>query len=513
MNILQRIKAGIMAATTATTRDKDGWFVEWAGGVSTASGERVGNDSAMRLSAVYACINAISEDVAKLPLNVYQETDGGKQKMKGHPVYRMLHYQPNPHMTAMTFRQVLTSHCLSWGNAYAEIILDTNKRPAALMPLRPDRVMPMKESGDGLFYRVISDDGAFVDLWPHEVLHIPGLGYDGLVGYNVIQYAREALGHAAALEKHGAAYFGNGATPGGLLVHPNRLSPQARQNLQDFHNREHQGASKANKLTILEEGMQYTKVSIPPNESQFIESRAFSIPEICRWFRIQPHKIADLSRSTYSNIEQQSLDYVTDTLSGWLKRWEQAIWWKLFTDDEKDDGFYAEHVVEGLLRGDINTRYNSYAVGRQWGFLSVNEIRQKENLNPIDGGDQYLVPVNMTTPEKVESMDTEARRQMAGDIADRISSAEFRELGKHVKHAGTPEFTDWLESYYQKHNAYIKKAIAPLGVKVKPERLTLQKQITESQNPGLFIEAAALVHADKIKSTLIEAMNNESECV
>jgi HK97 family phage portal protein len=509
MNILQRLKAGVHAMT-ATTRDKDGWFVDWMhGGLSTASGEKVGNDSAMKLSAVYACINVISQDVAKLPLKVYKETDGGKEAMKAHPVYRLLHYQPNPYMTAMDFRQALTAHCLSWGNGYAEIVRDTDGNPAELRVLRPDRVVPIMDKGK-IWYRVSDDSGHYLYVESDDMFHLKGLGYDGLVGYNVIQYAREALGHAVALEKHGAAYFGNGANPGGLLVHPGRLSPQARTNLENFHNKQHQGAGNANKISILEEGMQYTKVTIPPDESQFIESRAFSIPEICRWFRIQPHKIADLSRATYSNIEQQSLDYVTDTLSGWLKRWEQAIWWKLFTDDEKEGGFYAEHVLEGLLRGDIQTRYASYATGRQWGFMSVNEIRQKENMNPIDGGDQYLVPVNMTTPEKMKQVDTETQRKLVGDIADRISSAEFRELAKHIKHAGTEDFTAWADAYYQKHNAYIKKTISPLGVKVKPEQLTLQKQIMESKDPAMFIEAASLVHADRIKTILIEAINNES---
>ncbi len=509
MNILQRIKAGYIAATTATTRDKDGWFVEWVGGVSTASGERVGNDSAMRLSAVYACINAISEDVAKLPLNVYQETDGGKQKMKAHPVYRLLHYQPNPDMTAMSFRQTLTAHCLSWGNGYAEIIRDNMGVPVELRPLRPDRVKPMRDRNNRTMYRVTNDAGGIVDLWSDEVLHIPGLGYDGVMGYNVIQYAREALGHAAALEKHGAAYFGNGATPGGILVHPGRLSDTARTNLEKFHNKNHRGSDNANKTAIYEEGMQYTKISIPPNESQFIESRQFSIPEICRWFRIQPHKIADLSRSTYSNIEQQSLDYVTDTLSGWLKRWEQAIWWKLFADDEKDDGFYAEHVVEGLLRGDINTRYRSYAVGRQWGFLSVNEIRQKENLNPIDGGDQYLVPVNMTTPTKLEHDETNVQEQIVSDISDRISNAEIREIRKHLKHANTEKFAEWAAVFYEKHNAYIVKSLAPLSVNIDPSCLTLQKQLIESNDPVLMIDTIEPVNSERVKK-LIQGAINES---
>lgn len=509
MSILGRLRNG-WSALIATQRDSEGWFVDYLGGGKTIAGERINNNSAMQLAAVYACIRVISEDIAKLPLMVYREDDrGARSKMKAHPIYRLLHDQPNPDMTALSFREALTAHCLSWGNGYAEIITNTRGGVEELRILRPDRVSILRD-GKSYLYMVTNDNGQATYIRPQYMLHLKGLGYDGIVGYNVIHYARESMGHAMAMDTYGSAYFGNGATPGGMLIHPNRLSPQARKNLENFHNKSHGGASRANKTAIYEEGLEYIKIGVPPNESQFVESRQFSIPEICRWFRLPPHKIADLTRATYSNIEQQSLDYVTDTLTGWLKRWEQEIWRKLFTDSEKNDGYYAEHIVEGLLRGDIQTRYRSYAVGRQWGFLSVNEIRQKENLNPIDGGDQYLVPVNMTTPEKVEQQDTEARRQMATDMADRISKAEIRELSKHVKHAGTETFNEWADSYYKKHNAYIKKTIKPLGVDVKPESLTLQKEIMKSKNAELFLEVAGLVHANKIKTILIGALNNES---
>lgn len=372
-------------------------------GAKNTSGVPVNESNALTYSAIWAAVTLISSQIASLPLILYKRLpNGGKERYTGHQVYRLLHDEPNPEMTSMVFRETLMAHVLTWGNAYAEIERDQLGRPIALWPLLPYQVYPYRDEVQRLRYRVSTPNQPDVVLLPHEILHVPGLGFDGIVGYSVIRMAAESIGLGLATRRFGASFFGQGSTFGGILSHPNKLSTDAKDNLRASVESLHRGPERAHRFLILQEGMNYHKLGVDPDSAQFLETRQFEIAEIARWFNIPPHKLRDLLRATFSNIEQQSIEFVTDTLRPWMVRWEQEINRKLISRPERNLQF-VEHLVEGLLRGDIASRYAAYAVGRQWGWLSANDVRERENLNPLPGdeGNIYMVPMNMTTPAKM----------------------------------------------------------------------------------------------------------------
>lgn len=357
----------------------------------------VNEQTALRVTAYLAAIKIISETVASLPLFVYRRLEsGGKARAPDHPAYEVLHNQANNEMTAYQLRETLQGHICNWGNGYAEIERDGGGRIRGLWPLLPDRTWPERDPNTGkLRYRTTLPDGQQVLLPFENVLHIPGFGFDGLVGYNPVRLAREAIGMALATEEFGANFFGQGANPSGIIEYPGKLSDQALQRYKQEVRAAHEGLSNRHRIMILEEGLKYHQVTIPPEEAQFLDTRKFQIAEIARIFRVPLHMLAELDRSTNNNIEHQSIEFVVHTIRPWLVRWEQAIRMKLFTPLERQKGFFAEFLVDGLLRGDIESRYSAYAVGRQNGWLSANDIRELENMNPIPGGDVYLVNGNM----------------------------------------------------------------------------------------------------------------------
>lgn len=370
----------------------------------TTSGKTVNERTALQTTAVYACVRILSETIASLPLHVYRYTEGGKAKDTEHVLYTLLHDEPNPDMTSFVFRETLMSHLLIWGNAYSQILRDRSGQVIGLYPLLPDQ-MSVHRSEKGKLYYVYSryeednpnfqEKGSIV-LSQEEVLHIPGLGFDGLIGYSPIALAKNAVGMTLACEEYGASFFGNGANPGGVLEHPGILKDPAK--VRDSWNAVYQGTRNAHKVAVLEEGMSYKQIGIPPEEAQFLETRKFQVNEIARLFRIPPHMVGDLEKSSFSNIEQQSLEFVKYTLDPWVVRFEQALKKSLLLPEEKKTHFI-KFNVDGLLRGDYQSRMNGYAIGRQNGWLSTNDIRELEELNPIppeEGGDLYLINGNMT---------------------------------------------------------------------------------------------------------------------
>ena len=371
-------------------------------GGSTA-GKRVNERSAMQMTAVYSCVRILAEAVAGLPLHLYRyKEDGGKEKALDHPLYLLLHDEPNPEMSSFVFRETLMTHLLLWGNAYAQIIRNGKGEVIALYPLMPDRMTVDRDRDGKLYYEytVSTDDtptvkGTVVRLNSSDVLHIPGLGFDGLVGYSPIAMAKNAIGMAIACEEYGAKFFANGAAPGGVLEHPGTIKdPQrVRESWQSTFG----GSGNANKIAVLEEGMKYTPIGISPEQAQFLETRKFQINEIARIFRVPPHMVGDLEKSSFSNIEQQSLEFVKYTLEPWLVRWEQSIQRTLLSPEEKKQ-YFAKFNVEGLLRGDYASRMTGYATARQNGWMSANDIRELENMDRIpaeEGGDLYLINGNM----------------------------------------------------------------------------------------------------------------------
>ena len=371
---------------------------------NSTSGKRVNERTAMQMTAVYACVRILAESVAGLPLHLYRYTDsGGKEKAIDHPLYFLLHDEPNPEMTSFVFRETLMTHLLLWGNAYAPIVRNGKGEILGLYPLMPDRMTVDRDSAGQLYYRynASSDESpqtgrGEVILTHADVFHIPGLGFDGLVGYSPIAMAKNAIGMAIACEEYGARFFQNGATPGGIIEHPGKLTDPAA--VRDSWNQSFGGSVNSGKVAVLEEGMKYTPISISPNEAQFLETRKFQIDEIARIFRVPPHMVGDLEKSSFSNIEQQSLEFVKYTLAPWIARWEQTISRLLLLGDEKTQ-YFAKLNVDGLLRGDYQSRMSGYATARQNGWMSANDIRELENLDripPEDGGDLYLINGNMT---------------------------------------------------------------------------------------------------------------------
>lgn len=370
----------------------------------SAAGKRVNERSAMQMTAVYSCVRILAEAVAGLPLHLYRyKEDGGKEKALDHPLYLLLHDEPNPEMSSFVFRETLMTHLLLWGNAYAQIIRNGRGEVMALYPLMPDRMAVDRDDKGQLYYEYTTsaDDapiskGSIVRLKPSDMLHIPGLGFDGLVGYSPIAMAKNAIGLAIATEEYGSKFFANGAQPSGVLEHPGTIKDPQR--VRDSWMSQFGGSANSNKIAVLEEGLKYTPISISPEQAQFLETRKFQINEIARIFRVPPHMVGDLEKSSFSNIEQQSLEFVKYTLEPWLVRWEQSIQRTLFSADEKKR-YFVRFNVEGLLRGDYASRMNGYAVGRQNGWMSANDIRELENLDRIpaeEGGDLYLINGNMT---------------------------------------------------------------------------------------------------------------------
>lgn len=370
----------------------------------TTSGKTVNERTALQTTAVYACVRILSETIASLPLHVYRYTEGGKAKDTEHVLYTLLHDEPNPDMTSFVFRETLMSHLLIWGNAYSQILRDRSGQVIGLYPLLPDQMSVHRSEKGKLYYvynRYEEDNPNFQEkgsivLSQEEVLHIPGLGFDGLIGYSPIALAKNAVGMTLACEEYGASFFGNGANPGGVLEHPGILKDPGK--VRDSWNAVYQGTRNAHKVAVLEEGMSYKQIGIPPEEAQFLETRKFQINEIARLFRIPPHMVGDLEKSSFSNIEQQSLEFVKYTLDPWVVRFEQALKKSLLLPEEKKTHFI-KFNVDGLLRGDYQSRMNGYAIGRQNGWLSTNDIRELEELNPIppeEGGDLYLINGNMT---------------------------------------------------------------------------------------------------------------------
>jgi phage portal protein BeeE len=395
-------------------------------GNSTTSGKLVNEQTAMQVTAVYACVRILSETIAGLPLQVYKATQTGKEKATFHPLYRLLHDEPNPEMTSFVFRETLMSHLLLWGNAYSQILRNGKGEIIALYPLFPSQ-MDVKRANNGKIYYVYTKTSDLIDtgvrirgsnrgnssssgsngkpigwqinLKASDVLHIPGLGFDGLVGYSPISMSKNAIGMALACEEYGSKFFANSASPSGVLEHPGSLKNPDR--IRESWESLFKGSANSHRVAVLEEGLQFKQIGINPNEAQFLETRKFQINEIARIFRIPPHMVGDLEKSSFSNIEQQSLEYVKYTLDPWVVRWEQSIQKSLFTENEKSD-YFVKFNVDGLLRGDYQSRMKGYATGIQNGFMSPNDVRNLENLDLIPdekGGNFYLVNGNMTKLE------------------------------------------------------------------------------------------------------------------
>ena len=359
------------------------------------AGKNVTARSAIQVSAVYACVRVIAETIASLPLAVYEDTKEGSHKADNHPLYRLLHDEPNTEMTSFVWRETVLTHLLLWGNSYSQIIRNGKNQVVGLYPLLPDQMDVDRDEKGRLVYTYTTTKGSQIVLKPEDVLHIPGLGFDGIVGYSPIAVEKNAISLGIAAEEFGSKFFSNGARPSGILTHPNTVKDPKK--LREAWNSAYGGSTNSGKVAVIEENMHFEAISIPNNEAQFLETRKFQVEEICRIYRVPPHLIGDLSRSTFSNIEHQSIDFATHTIRPWLVRIEQAMNRALLSENEKGR-FYVQFNIDGLMRGDYKSRMEGYAIARQNGWMSANDIRALENMNPLsdeEGGNTYLVNGNM----------------------------------------------------------------------------------------------------------------------
>ena len=387
-NFLQRDIKNVKGPTD------DYWYMPIIGKVS--SGVDVNEYTALNYSAVWAAVSFISSVISSLPFQLYKDQNDVKTKANTHPLYTVIHRFPNKYMPAMTFWEALISHIVSWGNGYAEKQIDRSGNVRALWPIPPNRIRPFMR--DGQLVYDIDVDTEVITLPRDQILHIPGLGFDGYKGYSVITMARESIGLGIAAEQFGSRFFGHGAHPGMVVTHPGKLGDTGFKNLQKSISEKYEGLGHAHRMMLLDEGMKLEKIGLPQKDSQYLETRQFQIDEIARWFNLPPHILKSLDRATFNNIEAMSQELVKYSLRPWMVRIEQHCDLQLLSVKSKND-YYHRWNAEGLLRGDSKSRAEFYKALWDRGIVSINEIREKEDLNPIEGGDTHFVPLNTISLE------------------------------------------------------------------------------------------------------------------
>ncbi len=454
--------------------------------IETAAGPSVTESSALRYLPVLACARVLAEDVASLPLITYRRLQPrGKERATEHPLYKLLHTQPNPDQDSFTFRATLQMHAGLWGIGYAEIER-ANGWPVALWPIPPRRVRPMSDAEGQLFYRVTVpsvNEGVrpgSVDLPPRDVFRVLWLTLNGVTPLSPVGLAREAIGLGLALSEYGSRFFSNDARPGIVLKHPGTLSDPAYKRLRESFEARHRGLSRSHRVALLEESMDVVTIGVPPEDAQFLETRKYQRSDIATLYRIPPHKIGDLERATFTNIEHQAIEYVVDALRPWLVRWEQAILTQLIPSQEQAM-IFAEFLVDGLLRGDTPSRYAAYATAINSGWMSRNDVRVLENMNPADGLDDFLVPLNMVPSgsagpamgTRQENRSITGRRRVGQSFhrmfvlaAERIIRRERadvlrlaeRELGQR----DNVSFSRKLDDFFAEHETFVRREMAPV---------------------------------------------------
>jgi|TARA_R100000084_G_scaffold74788_1_gene33650 HK97 family phage portal protein len=432
-------------------RDPAWWKTVFTGSESY-SGENVTQDSALRQAVVWACVQAISQDVASLPIKIYSKIDEMvREPLDDHPVGRLFHTAPNKEMSPFTFKETMTSHVLLYGNAFAEIERNQQGQPIGLWILLPENMSVRVIDGE-VVYNYSSGAGSFT-LPSDKVFHLKGFGHDGILGYSPINYARQVIGDMQAMQKSGGSFFANSSRPSGILSHPAKLSEDASRRLRKSWDGLYSSSNNSGRTAILEEGLSFSALSIPHSESQWLEARQFAVIDICRMYRMPPHIVQDLTHATYSNIESQQIQYLSQTLMTWLRRWEQEINRKLIGVDDRS--VYAEFLAEEALRGNTLDRYTAYRTARESGWLSINEIRKRENLNNIgELGDRYIQPLNFSDVGFEEVVEEEQRQSPAMnqeqsndwwvDSVRRAVAIVRNASNRKAEKVSDEEWNDWL---------------------------------------------------------------------
>lgn len=493
MGILSRLER--RAAVVGAGHPRDPVIAEWFAQANSASGQRVTPDTAMGVMAVYRAVRLISQTMASLPLRVYERMEPtGKRIAENHPLAPLFRNRPNDWQTPFEWKEMMAGHLELRGNAYSEVKTDGRGRVKQLIPLHPDRVVVKRgrvkdDSPLVVWYEVRPLDGPSYVLFADEMLHLRGFSTDGLTGLCPITIARETIGLAMAAQEHGARFFSNNASPGGVLSHPQKLGKEARKALKESWEEMQSGARNAHRIAVLEEGLTWTAVGLTNKDAEFIDSRKFQVTEIARMFDLPPHKLMDLERGTFTNIEHQSIEWLQDCIRPRAVRWEEAAARDcLLPSDE--DRYFLRFNLEGLLRGDSAARGEFYTKLFTIGALSVNDIREKEDMNPVDGGEERFVPLNMVPlsrasdaldlPSAPDAPSTDPAATRAAVLQERLCGAHARlfvdaiertlrkeltaarrALDKAIGARSLEPFTAWIADFYGEHEAFASRALAP----------------------------------------------------
>lgn len=469
------------------------------------SGVKVTEDTALNFSAVFAAHKIISESTAMLPLFLLRRLSRGKEQARDHSLFGILHDIANPDMDAYLVRETLTSHLVGWGRAHAKLDYDADGRITAMWPIPPSMVTQRYNERGALVFDVQMPSGEKKTYRRDEMLFLRGMSPDGVTCYSPIRMAKEGIGLALAAEAYGATVFGNGSVPGGILEHPGELDETAYGRIRENWNDSHGGISNANRIAILEEGMKYNKIGISPDDAQFLTTRAFQVQEIGRWYRIPSMMLnLDGANSTYASVEAFGLQFVMYTLYPWLVRWEKSISMQMLLPRERKE-LFAEHSITALLRGDTASRFNAYAIGRQWGWLSVNEIREFENMNPIENGDSYLTPLNMVESGQPNPKTQRAFLPILSESVARVFKREASDIASEGKKIytkrGAEGFADWLSAFYQEQQDFTVRTL---------ETAANSYASTVAENNGERVEQSlrlfALRHATQAQEAIKRAM-------
>lgn len=520
----------------STSSHPSQWLIDWIkGGYESSTGLAINEDKALQYTAWWAAVRVISGSIGSLPLIVYKRTADGKERADKHPVYNLLHNRPNPYSKPLTFFETLQAHVLCWGNGFAEIQRDGSGRAVALWPLLPDRTCRQVDDNGVPYYETKVKGIETVKIDDYNVLHIPGLGFDGLTGYSPVQYHKEAIGLGMATKKYGGKTFAAGGAAGGVLEHPGKLSKEATGRLRESWDKTYGGLDNVQRLIILEEGMKFTRTTISPQDAQCLETQKFSVDDIARIFNIPPHMIGSLDRATFSNIEHQGMDYLTRTLFYWLRNWEQECNYKLFMPGEQKT-YFCEFLTDAFLRGDISSRYNAYNIARNGGWLCVNDIRRLENMNTIgDKGDIYLEPLNMKpagteTPEPVKKEPEPAKKEGKTPEKDQKSAILeahkaalteiFRKIWVREHKALTAAATnsdtcfDKIHDYYNNHTVYdrdnITNGVNALAVSLGLDAALVSPYLDKFLRKNDLKSMILGIPAPKIPAKLVELKGRES---
>jgi len=461
--------------------DADFWYSPV--GMQSTAGINVTVDTALQVSVVFACVRLLSEVIGSLPCILHEwQTDGeNKKRARDHPLYTILHDQPNEWQTAQEFFEMGVAHINLRGNFYCRI--EKSNRPpyfpvGQLIPLNPDR-MAVKGTDAGLLYEYDDAQYGRDTFTQAEIFHVRGLSFNGIEGVTPLEYARNSIGLASAQQEHGAQLFRNGSVPPYYIKRPEgmKFSPQAKENFRKSWRGMHGGSKNAHNPPIMEDGMTLEALGVNNKDSQWLESQAFEAVEICRFFRVQPHLVGILDKATFSNIEHQGAEFLMYTLGPWLVRIAQAIRRDLIDEEKR---YFAEFLTDALLRGDTLSRYQAYALGIQSGFLTRNEVRQKENFNPLDGADELLEPLNMapagtrdegealppTTPAPPPPPPKAADLgPVIADAAGRLAATEIRILEARAGKAAEDRerWWEWFTGQIKQYDTYVARVLNPLA--------------------------------------------------